>query len=198
MKIETKYFGELELEEKDIIDFPKGLLGFEDVRQYIIIDNPDSGGVFKWLQAVDMPELAFVIVNPFFVVPDYEFDVPEGAAEVLEIEKPENVGVYTIVVVPDDLNKMTTNLKAPIIGCRIGGRLVLVLTRKQDESIIIGDNIVVKIVAVEDGKVKLGISAPKDISIHRYEVYESIQEENKHAVINKEISIKALEGIINK
>lgn len=58
---------------------------------------------------------------------------------------------------------------------------MLVLTRKKDESIVIGDNIEIVVVGIEDGKVKLGISAPKNIEIHRKEVYVEIQEENKKA-----------------
>lgn len=73
---------------------------------------------------------------------------------------------------------------------------MLILTRKIDESIVIGDDIVIKVISVEDGKVKLGVSAPRDISIHRLEVYQSIQEENREAVIDKEISIKDLDSIL--
>ncbi len=58
---------------------------------------------------------------------------------------------------------------------------MLILTRKKDESIVIGDNIEIKVVAIEDGKVKLGISAPKNIEIHRKEIFLEIQEENKKA-----------------
>jgi carbon storage regulator len=73
---------------------------------------------------------------------------------------------------------------------------VLILTRKQDESIVIGEDIIIKVVGVEDGRVKLGISAPKDVSIHRHEVYEAIQQENREAVVNREISIKDLDILI--
>ena len=58
---------------------------------------------------------------------------------------------------------------------------MLVLTRKKDESIIIDDKIEVKIIGIEEGKVKLGIAAPKDIEIHRKEVYLEIKNENKKA-----------------
>ncbi len=62
---------------------------------------------------------------------------------------------------------------------------MLVLTRKKDESIVIDDNIEITVIGSEDGKVKLGISAPKNIEIHRKEIYLSIQEENKKAAIDK-------------
>lgn len=58
---------------------------------------------------------------------------------------------------------------------------MLVLSRQRDESIIIGDNVVVTVVDVRGDKVKLGIDAPQDISVHRREVYEAIQRENQQA-----------------
>jgi carbon storage regulator len=58
---------------------------------------------------------------------------------------------------------------------------MLVLSRQRDESIIIGDNVVVTIVDVRGDKVKLGIEAPQDVSVHRREVYEAIQRENQQA-----------------
>ncbi len=58
---------------------------------------------------------------------------------------------------------------------------MLVLTRKENESIMIGDSIEVKLLDVKEHQVKLGIDAPKDIAVHRKEVYLAIQEENKHA-----------------
>ena len=58
---------------------------------------------------------------------------------------------------------------------------MLVLSRQRDESIIIGDNIVVTIVDVRGDKVRLGIEAPREVSVHRREVYEAIQRENKQA-----------------
>jgi len=65
---------------------------------------------------------------------------------------------------------------------------MLILTRKKDESIIIGGNIEVKILGIEDGKVSIGIKAPKEVDIFRKEVYESIEEENmKAAIIESDI-----------
>jgi len=73
---------------------------------------------------------------------------------------------------------------------------VLILSRKKDESIVVGDNIVIRVVDIEEGRVKLGISAPADVSIHRKEVYEAIQKENREAAVNREISIKDLNILI--
>ncbi len=62
---------------------------------------------------------------------------------------------------------------------------MLVLSRQRDQSIIIGDNIVITIVDVRGDKVKLGIEAPREISVHRQEVYEAIQRENRQAALLK-------------
>lgn len=60
---------------------------------------------------------------------------------------------------------------------------MLVITRRKDESLLIGDDIEIKIVKVEDGSVRLAISAPRDITILRKEVFERVKEENKEAII---------------
>nr|WP_289037045.1 carbon storage regulator CsrA [uncultured Allobacillus sp.] len=63
---------------------------------------------------------------------------------------------------------------------------MLVLTRKTGESIQIGDDITIKVVAVEGDQIKLGIDAPKNVDIHRSEIYEQIIEANQHASLNEE------------
>lgn len=71
---------------------------------------------------------------------------------------------------------------------------MLVLSRQRDESIIIGDNVVITVVDVRGDKVKLGIDAPKEISVHRREVYEAIQRENRQAALLKPDDAKLLGG----
>lgn len=65
---------------------------------------------------------------------------------------------------------------------------MLVLSRKKNESIVINGNIEVKVIESEDGKVRLGIEAPKSISIHRKEVFDAIAAENKAAAENVKIN----------
>lgn len=74
---------------------------------------------------------------------------------------------------------------------------MLVLTRKLNEKIVIDGNIEVEVLGITDGKVKLGISAPKDIEIHRGEVYQEIIESNKSSV-NSEVDINLLKNILKK
>jgi carbon storage regulator len=69
---------------------------------------------------------------------------------------------------------------------------MLVLTRKTDESIIIGDNIAVTVVAVEGDQVRLGVTAPKDIAVHRQEVYEQIKKENLEAAQSSSTDISSV------
>ncbi|MDR5659774.1 carbon storage regulator CsrA [Serpentinicella sp. ANB-PHB4] len=74
---------------------------------------------------------------------------------------------------------------------------MLVLTRKADEGIIIGKDIELKILAIEEGKVKLGISAPKEVEIFRKEIYLEIEEENKSAS-SQQVDLTALKNILIK
>lgn len=115
MKLITKNFGEIEIEEQKIIDFPEGLLGFEKEKEFIIINNEDEESPFHWLQSVKSSELTFVIINPFFVYPNYDIVIPEIVQEKLKIEDEKDVIIYSVVVVPEDIERMTANLLGPII-----------------------------------------------------------------------------------
>ncbi len=74
---------------------------------------------------------------------------------------------------------------------------MLILTRKKDESIIIDGNIEIKIVDLDDGRVRLGIEAPRNIEILRKELYDKIQEENK-AAANTKLNIKDMKKLMKK
>lgn len=115
MIIKTKHFGEIEVDEKNIINFCDGIPGFDDFKKYIIIQNPEKDVPFNWLQSIDNTDLAFVIINPFVFKNDYEFDMPENTIKRLDIKSHEDINIYSIVTIPEDINKMTANLAAPII-----------------------------------------------------------------------------------
>lgn len=73
---------------------------------------------------------------------------------------------------------------------------MLVLTRKVNQSIMIGDQIKVIVVDVRGDQVKIGIDAPKEISVHREEIYSEIQDENKRAVLSKNIDLNQLDKVL--
>ncbi|WP_432662667.1 flagellar assembly protein FliW [Wukongibacter baidiensis] len=115
MKLNTKHFGEIEINEENIISFPEGIPAFENVKKYVIIQNPNPELPFNWLQGVDEPNLTFVIVNPFLFKADYEFDIPQPTMDFLSIEKQEDIFICCIVSVPENIADTTMNLEAPII-----------------------------------------------------------------------------------
>ncbi|NJD01019.1 MAG: flagellar assembly protein FliW [Ruminiclostridium sp.] len=115
MLLETKHFGDIEFAEDSIIRFESGLPGFENSREFILIDSPDENSIFKWLQCADEPQLAFAVVNPFLIKSDYDFELSDDDADTLGIEDVDDVAVYSILVVPEDLSRISMNLKAPVI-----------------------------------------------------------------------------------
>jgi flagellar assembly factor FliW len=115
MILQSKYFGRIEFAEEKIITFEHGIIAFEGMKRFFIIDNEDENNPLWWLQSVDDPEILFVVINPFTFKPDYDFELLPQDAEELQIEKPEDVVVLAIVVVPEDIKQMTANLLAPVI-----------------------------------------------------------------------------------
>lgn len=115
MLVETKHFGQMEIDNSRLIRFESGIPGFENVKEYVVIENGDEKSPFKWLQSCDAPELAFAIIDPFAVKKDYDFEISNEVVEKLGIESEKDVEVYSIVVVPEVLEQISMNLKAPLV-----------------------------------------------------------------------------------
>lgn len=115
MVIETTHFGKIEIRDTDILFFEEGIIGFEDVKKFGIINSEDPESPFKWIQAIERPDLAFALVDPFRIKKDYDFDLKDEYVEALGIREPSDVMVFSIVVVPEDISKISMNLKAPLI-----------------------------------------------------------------------------------
>ncbi len=114
MELNTRQFGVLEVSEDEFIHAPKGLLGFEGFERFVMVDHEDSRP-FRWLQSVDAPELSFVIVSPAVFFQDYRVVVNAKEVADIKVNRPEDVDVYVIVTVPEDINQMTANLQGPIL-----------------------------------------------------------------------------------
>lgn len=114
MILNTKYHGNREYEEKEVIVFNNGLPGFEELKKYILFDL-DGNNMFSILHSIEDTSLGFVLISPFLVVKEYEFEINEDIEKDINIEKIEDLIILNTVNVNSDPNKMTTNLKAPIV-----------------------------------------------------------------------------------
>ena len=117
MRIQTKFFGVIDIKEDKIITFEKGLLGFEDFKKYTILYDIEEGknSVISWLQSVEEPSLALPIINPLVVRADYNPIINDELLVELGNLTEENLSLFLVMTVPKDIQKMTVNLKAPLI-----------------------------------------------------------------------------------
>ena len=115
MIINTKAFGQTEISEKQVINFPLGILGFENLKQYALIDSEQPP--FYWLQSMDVREIAFVLINPYLFRPDYKLLIGDEDYNIIGIDKSdeENRLVFSIVTIPEKSEDMTANLQGPVI-----------------------------------------------------------------------------------
>ncbi len=115
MKLNTVRFGEIEIEEDRIFNFAMPIIGFDMLHKFIILD-PNKETLFKWLQSVEDPTLAFPIISVSALDLDYTIDLPDNVVEVLNITNVESLLVMNITSIPQDNPKGTTiNLLAPLI-----------------------------------------------------------------------------------
>jgi flagellar assembly factor FliW len=114
LKIKSKPFGEIEIENPVIIEIKDGIIGFESVKKYVLLDPPEESA-FKWLQSIDNPDLAFIVIPPDIFHYNYKLEVSKEDLESIGLKNPEEAVCLAIVVVPEDPSRMSANLQAPIV-----------------------------------------------------------------------------------
>lgn len=131
VQIQSVHLGELTVGEEDLITFPKGIPGFEEVTEYVLCDVDD---MYSYLQAVNQAELAFIVTNPFTHFPDYEFELSDELIEELSIAEEKGVAIRCIVTWNSNPARTTINLLAPLVfnvSDRLGRQIVLQNTAYQ-------------------------------------------------------------------
>ena len=113
MKVRTKPYGEMEISDRQKVSFPRGIFGFEELREFALLDARQAP--FYWLQSLQRVEIAFVLIEPHFFRPDYTPDVDPAELEEIDIKSPEDMLVFAIVTIPDDSSRMTANLQGPLL-----------------------------------------------------------------------------------
>ncbi|MEG0962921.1 MAG: flagellar assembly protein FliW [Lachnospiraceae bacterium] len=118
MQINTRLFGEIEIEKEKIICFENGIIGFPECRNFILIFDEAEDGTKKsicWLQSIEEPELALTVIDPLLIKPDYAPKVEDAFLKNLGEFTPDTTYVLVTVTVPKDIKKLSANLKAPIV-----------------------------------------------------------------------------------
>lgn len=114
-KILTSRFGEIEVDEHRVIRFPEGIPGFPEQKSYALIENTE-GSPFLWLQSTDVPELAFVLTNPFSFKKDYLQSLSPEELGPFKGEEGSEWVVFSLVTVPaGHPEKATMNLLGPLV-----------------------------------------------------------------------------------
>ena len=123
MRLKTRIFGEIEIDESKTIHFPAGIIGFPDMTDFTLIYDEEKGKntPIKWLQSLQEAEFAMPVMDPLLVAKDYHPEVEEDYLLPLGKIKEEDELVLVTVMVPNDLTKMSVNLQAPII-VNVGNR----------------------------------------------------------------------------
>ena len=118
MKIETRIFGQIDIEDNKIITLEKGMIGFPELTRFALIydkEKKDKGFQISWLQSMDDGDIAFPVTDPFYVMKEYNPSVSEEILAPLGELTEENVYVLVTVTVPKKVEDFSVNLKAPIV-----------------------------------------------------------------------------------
>jgi len=102
--IKTSRFGLVELKSEDVLTFPEGLLGFQSLRQFVLLDDPNDD-IFAWLQSCELPSIAFPVLEPELFGHKYAVNLNRTDLESLKLQPDQTPGYLTIITIPDDQRK---------------------------------------------------------------------------------------------
>ena len=114
LQYSTSRFGNIEVSEDQVITIERGLFGFTKLSKYIII-HQRSQGVFVWLQSLERPELAFPLIDPHLVYPDYMLEISREEADEIDIEDENDVKIFVLVAVKAGNKRLQLNMQGPLI-----------------------------------------------------------------------------------
>jgi flagellar assembly factor FliW len=114
MQVQTTRFGNIQINESDLIKFNEGLLGFGDLRKFVLLDDPNDE-IFAWLQSCEKPAVAFPILEPELFAADYKPTLTKNDLISIGLEDRSRMRIFNIVTIPDDVTQMTANMKAPVV-----------------------------------------------------------------------------------
>lgn len=114
MKLQTKYFGEIDYEAEDIITFPVGPFSFEEEHEFLLLPFEGGAGSLLCFQSIHTPALAFVAMDPFALLPGYNPVLQPQELKELGVADSQELGFYVLCVVKKPVSDSTVNLKCPV------------------------------------------------------------------------------------
>ena len=117
MIVNTKVFGEVDVDESKIIHFTNGIIGFSDLKDFTLIHNEEEGNQagIRWMQSLQEPAFAMPVIDPLSIVPTYDPEVNDELLISLGEIDPAEMLVLVTITAPSDIKKLSVNLRAPII-----------------------------------------------------------------------------------
>jgi flagellar assembly factor FliW len=140
--IQTTRFGQVQIQADDVLSFPEGILGFQDLKKFVMLDDP-TDEIFAWLQSCDQAAIAFPVLEPELFSETYKPTLAKADLENLKLAASDKNRMFCIITIPEDPTLMTANMKAPIVvnvPARIARQCVL-----QDNSLAIREPIFLKL-----------------------------------------------------
>ncbi len=114
LTVRTAAFGAIEVPEEKILCFDEGVPGFPQLRRFAMLEFEDVKP-FSYLQSLDDPPIALLVVNPFLIHPSYRFELGETDARSLQAQKLDDVSVFVVATIPENTSDATINLMAPVL-----------------------------------------------------------------------------------
>lgn len=125
MKVQSSRFGEVNIDEHSIIEFPEGIPGFEELKKYVIMRCEQTEPI-QWMQSIENQYIAMPVINPFILDENYHVEVNDEELNMIGTFNEEDMVVLCIMVLPEELKDMTANFMAPVLinvnkmkGCQV-------------------------------------------------------------------------------
>lgn len=137
MVAETKFFGTIDIEEEKIIEFPMGIIGFENLKKFALIydSEREERSKISWLQSMEEPLMVLPVINPIDIIEEYSPVIEDELTKSIGDPADADIIIFVTMSIPSDLTKMTANLKAPIIINTVNRKAMQVIVENEDYKI---------------------------------------------------------------
>jgi flagellar assembly factor FliW len=134
MVAETKFFGTVDIEDEKIIEFPMGIIGFENLKKFALIydSEREERSKISWLQSMEEPLMVLPVINPIDITENYNPVIEDELMKIIGDPADEDVLIFTSMSIPSDLTKMTANFKAPFIINTVDRKAIQVIVENED------------------------------------------------------------------